>query len=72
PQQHTEEMLGMEDTSRGLPRKDAGGDGQQPLPSEAIGVAVQVSLTVLISTTIESLKTSLLCKSVEQIHRSTL
>ncbi|MEP1964496.1 hypothetical protein, partial [Tateyamaria sp.] len=47
PQQHTEEMLGMEDTSRGLPRKDAGGDGQQPLPSEAIGVAVQVSLTVL-------------------------
>ena len=35
----------MEDTGRGLPRKDDGGSGPIPLPSTPIGVAVQVSLT---------------------------
>ena len=39
-------MPRMEDTRRSLPRKDDGGDRPPPLPSQALGVAVQVSLTV--------------------------
>jgi len=35
----------MEDTGRGLQRKDDGRNGPKPLPSTPIGVAVQVSLT---------------------------
>nr|WP_280637370.1 Tn3 family transposase [Phaeobacter italicus] len=36
----------MEDTGRGLPRKDVERDGTVPLPSKGIGVAVRVSLTI--------------------------
>ncbi len=39
-------MPRLEDTRRGLPREDDGRDGPAPLPSNAIGVAVQVSLTL--------------------------
>ena len=38
-------MPWVEDAGRGLPRKDDERDGSAPLPSETIGVAVQVSLT---------------------------
>ena len=40
-------MPGLEDTCRGIPRKDDGGNGPSALPSTPIGVAVQVSLTLL-------------------------
>ena len=38
-------MLRMEDASRSLQRKHVGGNGSITLPSKAIVVAVQVSLT---------------------------
>lgn len=44
-QQYAAEMSRLEDPGRGLPRENDGRDRSPPLPSQAIGDALQVALT---------------------------